>query len=76
LQVFSYPKSIYAVKDSLKVLSSKTDAIFLDIFAGSGTTLHAIMELNKEDDGNRQCILATNNENKICEEVTYERNKG
>lgn len=75
LQVFSYPKSIYAVKDSLKVLSSKTDAIVLDIFGGSGTTLHAVMELNKEDDGNRKCILVTNNENKICEEVTYERNK-
>jgi adenine-specific DNA-methyltransferase len=75
LQVFSYPKSIHAVKDSLKVLSAKDDALVLDIFAGSGTTLHAIMELNKEDDGNRQCILVTNNENNICEEVTYERNK-
>ena len=47
----------------------------LDFFAGSGTTLHATMQLNAEDGGNRQCILVTNNENKICEEVTYIRNK-
>lgn len=47
----------------------------LDFFAGSGTTLHATMQLNAEDGGHRQCILATNNENGICENVTYERNK-
>ena len=47
----------------------------LDFFAGSGTTLHATMQLNAEDGGNRQCILVTNNENGICENVTYERNK-
>lgn len=47
----------------------------LDFFAGSGTTLHATLQLNAEDGGNRQCILVTNNENNICEEVTYERNK-
>lgn len=75
LQIFSYPKSLYAVKDCLKILSAKNDAIILDAFAGSGTTLHATMELNNEDGGNRQCILVTNNENKIAEEVTYERNK-
>ncbi len=45
----------------------------LDFFAGSGTTLHATMQLNAEDRGHRQCILVTNNENNICEEVTYER---
>ncbi len=56
-------------------MTNKRDAIILDIFAGSGTTLHATMLLNVEDDGNRQCILVTNNENKICEEVTYERNR-
>lgn len=50
------------------------NATILDFFAGSGTTLHAAMELNK-DGGHRQCILVTNNENNICEEVTYERNK-
>ena len=75
LQIFSYPKSIHAVRDSLKVLTNKKNAIILDIFAGSGTTLHATMQLNAEDGGNRQCILVTNNENNICEEVTYERNK-
>lgn len=47
----------------------------LDFFAGSGTTLHATMQLNSEDGGHRQCILVTNNENGICENVTYERNK-
>ena len=50
-------------------------SIILDFFAGSGTTLHATMQLNAEDGGSRQCILVTNNENNICEEVTYERNK-
>ena len=47
----------------------------LDFFAGSGTTMHAVMQLNAEDGGHRQCILVTNNENGICENVTYERNK-
>lgn len=75
LQVFSYPKSLYAVIDTLRVLSSNKNALILDVFAGSGTTLHAVMDLNNEDQGNRTCILATNNENNIAEEVTYERNK-
>ena len=47
----------------------------LDFFAGSGTTLNATMILNAKDGGHRKCILVTNNENNICEEVTYERNK-
>lgn len=47
----------------------------LDFFAGSGTTGHAVAQLNKEDGGNRKYILCTNNENKICEEVTYQRLK-
>ena len=51
------------------------NATVLDFFAGSGTTLHATMQLNAEDGGSRKCILVTNNENHICEEVTYERNK-
>ena len=51
------------------------DITILDFFAGSGTTLHATMLLNAEDGGHRQCILATNNENGICENVTYERNR-
>ncbi len=51
------------------------DITILDFFAGSGTTLHATMQLNKDDGGHRKCILVTNNENGICENVTYERNK-
>ena len=53
----------------------KKDAIILDIFAGSGTTGHAVLELNKKDGGNRQFILCTNNENNICTDVTYPRLK-
>ena len=76
-KVFDYPKSLYAVKDVLHVVENKNkpNAIFLDIFGGSGTTMHAVMELNSEDNKQRQTILVTNNENNICEEVTYERNK-
>jgi len=53
----------------------KSKETILDFFAGSGTTMHAVMQLNAEDGGHRQCILVTNNENGICENVTYERNK-
>lgn len=51
------------------------DITILDFFAGSGTTLHATMQLNNDDGGHRKCILVTNNENGICENVTWERNK-
>lgn len=71
---FSYPKPVTLVKHILSISSDK-DSIVLDFFAGSGTTLHATMQLNAEDGGHRKCILVTNNENNICEEVTYERNK-
>lgn len=57
------------------ILHFNNDSTILDFFAGSGTTLHAIMQLNHEDGGHRKCILVTNNENNICENVTYERNK-
>jgi adenine-specific DNA-methyltransferase len=60
--------------DFVRISASK-NSIILDFFAGSGTTLHATMQLNAEDGGLRQCILVTNNENGICEQVTYERNK-
>lgn len=53
----------------------KKDATILDFFAGSGTTAQAVMEQNRRDGGNRKFILCTNNENNICEEVTYERIK-
>ena len=71
---FSNPKPIGLIKFLLNIIKQK-NLIILDFFAGSGTTLHATMQLNAEDGGNRQCILVTNNENKICEEVTYVRNK-
>lgn len=69
---FSFPKPVSLIMQILRVTQSST---ILDFFAGSGTTLHATMQLNAEDGGHRKCILVTNNENNICEEVTYERNK-
>jgi len=73
---FPYPKSLYTVYDMVElIIGNNSEAVVLDFFAGSGTTLHAIMQLNEEDDGHRICILSTNNENNICEEVTYERNR-
>lgn len=69
---FNFPKPANLIAQLLRVTDSKT---ILDFFAGSGTTLHATMQLNAEDGGHRKCILVTNNENNICEEVTYERNK-
>lgn len=71
---FNNPKPIELILRIL-VLSSLNNSTVLDFFAGSGTTLHAVMQLNAKDGGNRQCILCTNNENCICENVTYERNK-
>lgn len=71
---FNYPKSLLLMRDLLEV-TSKPNSLILDFFAGSGTTGHAVLALNKEDGGNRQFILCTNNENNICEEVTYERLK-
>ncbi|WP_162505169.1 DNA methyltransferase [Treponema endosymbiont of Eucomonympha sp.] len=73
-KIFDYPKSLYLIIDILKI-TSKPNALILDFFAGSGTTGHAVLELNKEDGGNRQFILCTNNENNICEDVTYPRIK-
>ena len=74
-KVFDFPKAPEAVKDSLKAANLQPNGIVLDFFAGSGTTLHATMQLNAEDGGHRQCLLVTNNENQICEQVTYERNR-
>lgn len=55
--------------------SNRKEAVILDYFAGSGTTGQAVMQLNKEDGGNRKYILCTNNENNICEKITYKRMK-
>ena len=71
---FETPKPIQVVRRIYELTTTK-ESIILDFFAGSGTTLHATMQLNAEDGCHRQCILVTNNENNICEEVTYERNK-
>lgn len=60
---FPYPKSLYAVEDALRLfLADKKDALVLDFFAGSGTTLHAVARLNHQDGGRRQAICVTNNE--------------
>lgn len=60
---FPYPKSLYAVKDSLHVIvANKPNALIVDFFSGSGTTMHAVNLLNAEDGGHRRCIMVTNNE--------------
>ncbi|WP_283673583.1 site-specific DNA-methyltransferase [Butyricicoccus sp. Marseille-Q5471] len=60
---FDFPKSLYAVHDCLLYfLADKKDALIVDFFAGSGTTLHAVNLLNTEDNGHRRCIMVTNNE--------------
>ncbi|QZY52267.1 site-specific DNA-methyltransferase [Leucobacter tenebrionis] len=60
---FPFPKSLYAVEDILRFfVKRKPGAVVLDFFSGSGTTAHAVMRLNKQDDGRRQCISVTNNE--------------
>ncbi len=71
---FDTPKPTRLLK-RIEQISTDKNSIILDFFAGSGTTLHATMLLNAEDGGHRRCILITNNENNICENVTYERNK-
>jgi adenine-specific DNA-methyltransferase len=75
-KTFDFPKSLYAVLDAVQiVVKNKKDAVVLDFFAGSGTTGHAVLELNKSDGGNRKFILCTNNENDICTDVCYPRVK-
>ena len=60
---FPFPKSLYAVEDTLRFfVKEKPKAVILDFFAGSGTTAHAVMRLNKQDGGKRQCVSVTNNE--------------
>lgn len=75
-KAFGFPKPLSLIKYLLKISNPHyKDITILDFFAGSGTTLHATMQLNAEDGGHRKCILVTNNENNICESVTYERNR-
>ena len=60
---FAFPKSIYAVRDAVAaVVGNQPNALLVDFFAGSATTLNAVNLLNATDGGQRQCILVTNNE--------------
>ncbi|MFN8519589.1 MAG: site-specific DNA-methyltransferase [Chloroflexota bacterium] len=62
-RAFPFPKSLYAEEDAIRLaVKDKPNAVVLDFFAGSGTTAHAVMRLNRQDAGRRQCILITNNE--------------
>jgi adenine-specific DNA-methyltransferase len=78
-KVFNNPKPVELVKHIIKQTTNKTD-IILDSFAGSGTTMHAVIDLNKEDNGNRQCIMVQMTEKtdiepekNICQNITRER---
>lgn len=71
---FPFPKSLYAVEDALRFfVANNPNAIILDFFAGSGTTAHAVMRLNRQDNGARQCISITNNEVSFYEQARLRR---
>lgn len=72
--IFQTPKPMKLVKELVRAAAGK-HALVLDLFAGSGTTGHAVMDLNREDGGDRKFILVNNSENGICRKVTYERLK-
>ncbi|MCA1790226.1 MAG: site-specific DNA-methyltransferase [Thioalkalivibrio sp.] len=75
-RAFPFPKSLYAVEDALRIaVADRADATILDFFSGSGTTAHAVMRLNKQDGGRRQCISVTNNEVAADEQAAL-RTKG
>ena len=71
---YAKPSSLISYLAKMPFWDDK-DITILDFFAGSGTTLHAVMQLNATDNGKRQCIICTNNESGICENITYERNR-
>jgi len=71
---FSFPKSLYLVKECLNACLQKKDAVVVDFFAGSGTTMHAVNLLNAEDGGCRTCIMVTNNEISAEEEKEFLKN--
>ncbi|MDH5403507.1 MAG: site-specific DNA-methyltransferase [Candidatus Heimdallarchaeota archaeon] len=71
-EAFSTPKPMRLIKEMVRVSTHKY-SIILDFFAGSGTTGHAVLDLNKEDGGKRKFILVTNNESDICRKVTVPR---
>lgn len=71
---FPYPKSVYAVEDALRfAVGDQSEAIILDFFSGSGTSAHAVMRLNRQDDGRRHCISVTNNEVAADEQAALRR---
>ncbi len=71
---FPFPKSLYAVEDVLRFfVKDKPNATILDFFSGSGTTAHAVMRLNRQDGGRRQCISVTNNEVAADEQATLRK---
>jgi adenine-specific DNA-methyltransferase len=72
--IFDYPKPTFLIKKIIEIIGNP-EAIILDFFAGSGTTAQAVLSLNKDDDGSRNFILCTNNENNICTEICYPRVK-
>jgi adenine-specific DNA-methyltransferase len=71
-QIFKFPKPIGLIEFCIQLIDNK-NALVLDFFAGSGTTGHAVLAANAKDKGNRQFIICTNNENQICETITYPR---
>ncbi len=73
---FNYPKSVFNTYDCIApILYERKNAIIVDYFAGSGTTAHSLMIMNKEDGGKRKCILCTNNENGVAEDICFPRIK-
>jgi adenine-specific DNA-methyltransferase len=70
---FSFSKPFELIQHLIKITNKSKDITVLDFFAGSGTALHSVMSLNEQDNGTRTCIISTNNENNICDEVTYPR---
>lgn len=73
---FPYPKSLYAVEDALRLfVGNNPDALVLDFFAGSGTTAHAVMRLNRQDEGRRRSISVTNNEVSLNEQASLRKER-
>jgi adenine-specific DNA-methyltransferase len=72
---FSYSKPFELIEHFIKITNKPNNITVLDFFAGSGTTLHSVLNLNNTDNGSRKCIITTNNENGICDTVTYPRVK-
>lgn len=73
---FSFPKPVGLIKYLIEIATVRnSEALVLDFFTGSGTTAQAVLELNQADNGNRKFILCTNNENGICEDITFPRIK-